>query len=271
MKQKQYILHSLTIEVIAVLLASMIAFQICNMLSIRMSLLPFVMAVGYVILKLLYHLCISIARYIIETPLSHLALADEVTDKKTSAVASLHTQDCVEVQKRRMELFHYEYQHEQQQYKQQKEREEDEKLNAILKYTRDTFKRFDLDETEIFQICESVRYFVTNRQVLSMTEIHIKKHSSLTQISLKNFAWNIAFQYNIGGDVTTSFVMATFAEWFTNSTFDTVRKNLRTTTGRHKIEIDENIVSKPFFRFQIIIIIGSCLCYQSIYINLLLN
>lgn len=83
MKQKQYILHSLTIEVIAVLLASMIAFQICNMLSIRMSLLPFVMAVGYVILKLLYHLCISIARYIIETPLSHLALADEVTDKKT--------------------------------------------------------------------------------------------------------------------------------------------------------------------------------------------
>lgn len=214
MKQKQYILHSLTIEVIAVLLASMIAFQICNMLSIRMSLLPFVMAVGYVILKLLYHLCISIARYI------------------------------VEVQKRRMELFHYEYQHEQQQYKQQKEREEDEKLNAILKYTRDTFKRFDLDETEIFQICESVRYFVTNRQVLSMTEIHIKKHSSLTQISLKNFAWNIAFQYNIGGDVTTSFVMATFAEWFTNSTFDTVRKNLRTTTGRHKIEIDENILSK---------------------------
>ena len=244
MKQKQYILHSLTIEVIAVLLASMIAFQICNMLSIRMSLLPFVMAVGYVILKLLYHLCISIARYIIETPLSHLALADEVTDKKTSAVASLHTQDCVEVQKRRMELFNYEYQHEQQQYKQQKEREEDEKLNAILKYTRDTFKRFDLDETEIFQICESVRYFVTNRQVLSMTEIHIKKHSSLTQISLKNFAWNIAFQYNIGGDVTTSFVMATFAEWFTNSTFDTVRKNLRTTTGRHKIEIDENILSK---------------------------
>ena len=44
--------------------------------------------------------------------------------------------------------------------------------------------------------------------------------------------------------MTTSFVMATFAEWFANSTFDTVRKNLRTTTGRHKIEIDENILSK---------------------------
>lgn len=99
MKQKQYILHSLTIEVIAVLLASMIAFQICNMLCIRMSLLPFVMAVGYVILKLLYHLCISVARYIIEAPLSHLTLANEVTDKETSTVTSLHTQDCVDVQK----------------------------------------------------------------------------------------------------------------------------------------------------------------------------
>ena len=125
-----------------------------------------------------------------------------------------------------------------------KEKEDDEKLNAILKYTRDTFKRFDLDETEIFQICECVRYFVANRRVLSMTEIHIKKHNSITQISLKNFAWNIAFQYNIGRDMTTSFVMATFSEWFANSTFDTVRKNLRTTTGRHKIEIDENILSK---------------------------
>ena len=129
-------------------------------------------------------------------------------------------------------------------YVNEEEREEDEKLNAILRYTRDTFKRFDLDETEIFQICESVRYFVTNRRVLSATEIHIKKHTSLTQISLKNFAWNIAFQYNIGRDMTTSFVMATFTEWFANSTFDTVRKNLRTTTGRHKIEIDENILSK---------------------------
>ena len=54
MKQKQYILHSLAIEVIAVLLASMIAFQVCKIFGIRMSLLPFVMAAGYVILKLIY-------------------------------------------------------------------------------------------------------------------------------------------------------------------------------------------------------------------------
>lgn len=77
-----------------------------------------------------------------------------------------------------------------------------------------------------------------------MTEIRIKKHSAATQISLKNFAWNIAFQYNIGGDLTTNFVMTTFSEWFSNCTFETVRKNLRTTSGRHKIEIDENILAK---------------------------
>lgn len=245
MKQKQYILHSLTIEVIAVLLASMIAFQVCNIFGIRMSLLPFIMATGYGILKLMYHLCITMAKYIIEAiPPSFWASVKKRSRKKTLALASFPISNCEEVQKKRMELFHYEYQREQQQYQWQKEREEDEKLNAILRYTRDTFKHFDLEETEIYQICESVRYLVTNRQVLSATEIHIKKRTSLTQISLKNFAWNIAFQYNIGRDMTTSFVMATFAEWFANSTFDTVRKNLRTTTGRHKIEIDENILSK---------------------------
>ncbi|UBD75172.1 hypothetical protein K6V26_02065 [Parabacteroides goldsteinii] len=245
MKQKQYILHSWVIEVIAVLLASMIAFQVCNIFGIRMSLLPFIMATGYVILKLMYHLCITVARYIIEAiPPSFLISVKKRDCKKTLALTSFPISNCEEVQKKRMELFHYEYQREQQQYQWQKEREEDEKLNAILRYTRDTFKRFDLEETEIYQICESVRYLVINRQVLSATEIHIKKRTSLTQISLKNFAWNIAFQYNIGRDMTTSFVMATFSEWFANSTFDTVRKNLRTTTGRHKIEIDENILSK---------------------------
>ena len=227
-----------------VLLASMVAFQVCNMLGIRMSLIPLVMVIGYVIQKLLYHLCCISARYIVDAiPPSLLISIKKCVSKKIQPLAYSPTSNCKEVQKKRMELFHYEYQREQQQYQWQKEREEDEKLNAILRYTRDIFKRFDLEETEIYQICESVRYFAANRQVLSATEIHIKKRTSLTQISLKNFAWNIAFQYNIGGDATTRFVMATFGEWFSNSTFDTIRKNLRSTIGRHKIEIDEKIIS----------------------------
>ena len=126
--------------------------------------------------------------------------------------------------------------------KAKKEREEDEKLQAVLQYTRNIFKQFDFSEEEIFQICECVRYFVSNRQALSVN-IHIKRRTTVTQISLKNFAWNIAFQYNISRDVTAQFVMHTFHEWFANSTIDTVRKNLRTTTGKHKINIDENIIS----------------------------
>lgn len=242
MKQKKHILlHSLTIEVMAVLLASMVAFQICDKFCIRMSLLPFVMVAGYVVLKLLYNLCILVSGYIIEI-LSSPKLA--LVEAPSSADASESISNKDGIQKRRMELFHYEYQQEQKHYQQQKEKEEDAKLCAILKYTRDSFKPLDFDESEIFQICECVRYFVINRQVLTMTEIRIKKHSVATQISLKNFAWNIAFQYNIGGDLTTNFVMTTFSEWFSNCTFDTVRKNLRTTSGRHKIEIDENILAK---------------------------
>lgn len=243
MKQKQYILHSLAIEVIAVLLASMIAFQVCKIFGIRMSLLPFVMAAGYIILKLIYHLCIILARYIIEViPPSFLVLVKKRVCKKTLPLACFPISNCEEVQKKRMELFHYEYQREQQQYQQQKEREEDEKLQAVMQYTRNTFRQFDFSEEEIFQICECVRYFVTNRQALSVN-IHIKRRTVVTQISLKNFAWNIAFQYNISRDVTAQFVMQTFHEWFANSTIDTIRKNLRTTTGKHKIRIDEHITN----------------------------
>ena len=65
---------------------------------------------------------------------------------------------------------------------------------------------------------------------------------NVTQIALKNFAWNIAFQYNLSGDHAARFVIATFNEWFSNTTFATVRKKLRTTTGRHVIEIDEHIL-----------------------------
>ena len=245
MAKKRHIIHSLTIEVVAVLLASMIAFQVCNMLGIRISLLPFVMAACYAVLKLLYHSCVWIAGYIADAiPLQKLTLTSESIHINSPDIASEVAIPIEDIQKKRMELFHYEFQREQQLYQQQKEKAEDEKLCAILRYTRNEFKKFDFDEAEIFQICECVRYFVINRQVLSMTEVRIKRHSSATQISLKNFAWNIAFQYSIDGDMTTSFVMTTFAEWFSNSTVETVRKNLRTTTGRHKIEINENIIDK---------------------------
>lgn len=244
MKQKQHIFQSLAIEVTMVLMASIISFPIGNVLEVQLATLPFVMGACYVILKLIYLICISLSAHLIDI-ISLLYPKPTQSSQQTKddcAFANISSSiDNNDILTKRMELFHCEYQYEEQQYLQQKEREEDEKLQAILRYTRNTFRRFDFSEDEIFQICECVRYFVTNRKALTVS-IHVKRRTILTQISLKNFAWNIAFQYNISRDITAQFVMQTFHEWFANSTIDTIRKNLRTTTGKHKIKIDEHII-----------------------------
>lgn len=244
MRQKQHIFQSLTIEMITVLLASILSFPLSDAISVQLKFLPFVMVACYVVLKLVYHLCVSISSHIISfiSQLYHRPTHSESNNKDYTSENSPSMIGDNDILMKRMELFHYEYKHEEQQYLQQKEREEDEKLYAVLQYTINTFRRFNFDEEEIFQICECVRYFVTNRQVLTNTAIRIKRRTIVTQISIKNFAWNIAFQYDISRDVTAQFVMQTFHEWFANSTIDTIRKNLRTTTGKHKIPIDEHIV-----------------------------
>ncbi len=245
MKQRQHIFQSWAIEVATVLLASTISFPVSDALSVQLSILPFIMVACYVALKLIYHLCLSLSARIISLA-SLFCHKPTKSNRQTKGDSTLATAISMvgndDIQMKRIELFHYEYLHEERQYLQQKEKEEDEKLQAVLQYTRNTFRQFDFSEEEIFQICECVRYFVTNRKALS-ANIHIKRRTTVTQISLKNFAWNIAFQYNISRDITAQFVMQTFYEWFANSTFETIRKNLRTTTGKHKIKIDEHIIS----------------------------
>ena len=244
MKQRQHTFQALAIEVVTVLLASIISFPLSDVIGVQLSFLPFVMVACYVALKFIYHICIFLSAHIIAI-VALLRQNSMPSNKQTKEeYAFANTSSAIgsnDVLMKRMELFHYVYQHEEQQYLQQKEKEEDAKLQAVLQYTRNTFRQFDFNEEEIFQICECVRYFVTNRQALGVN-IHIKRRTAVTQISLKNFAWNIAFQYNISRDVTAQFVMQTFHEWFVNSTIDTIRKNLRTTTGNHKIRIDEKIL-----------------------------
>ena len=247
MRQRQHTFQALAIEVVTVLLASIISFPLSDVIGVQLSFLPFVMVACYVALKFIYHLCLSLSAHIISLTslFCHKPTKSNRQTKDDSTLAtaiSMVSND--DIQMKRIELFHYEYLHEERQYLQQKEKEEDEKLQAVLQYTRNTFRQFDFSEEEIFQISECVRYFVTNRQALSVN-IHIKRRTAVTQISLKNFAWNIAFQYNICRDVTAQFVMQTFHEWFANSTIETIRKNLRTTTGKHKIKIDEQIVKHP--------------------------
>ncbi len=246
MSNKQYMLQKLTIELVSVLLASLVAFRVCDMLSIQLAYLPLVLVGCYIALKLLYNLSIIMVGYAMKliSLIYKVESRPILTTNIGAAVEYGSSEKNNDVLKKRMELFHYEYQSEQQEYVKRKEMEEDAKLTAMLKYTRDTFCRLDFEDAEIFQICECVRYFLTNSQPLSKTEIRISKRSIVTQISLKNFAWNIAYPYDISGDATAVFVFNTFNEWFANTRIATIKKTLRTPNGRHKIEIDENVLAK---------------------------
>lgn len=140
--------------------------------------IPITLLVVYILLKFFYRKGTSWIH-------RHATSKGSVANLSTEIERFDHPLGKAEVQKKRMELFHHEFQLEQQSYLLQKEKENDLKLAAILKYTHDTFKRLDFDETEIFQICECVRYFVTNQQVLNQTEEHIKRRMNVTQIALK--------------------------------------------------------------------------------------
>ena len=83
-----------------------------------------------------------------------------------------------------------------------------------------------------------------NEKVLSLPDLKIERRPEITQISLKNFAWNIAYQYKLPGQLAAQFVMTTFHEWFADSTLYTVVKNLKTTSGNHAIPIDTHILKK---------------------------
>ena len=235
MARNRNILLTLTIESPIVLVASMVAFRLHEVVVMPIEVSVFILVAIYTCLKTVSIFCLPIIKKFVSMR--------ENSYREFQAASTTTTPNDIEIQKQRMELFHQEYQYEQQQYVQRKENADEAKLQAVLKYTKDTFKNLDFDEAEIFQLCECVRYFVTNKQSLTHTDIRIRRRVSVTQIALKNFAWNIAFQYNIGGDATALFVMHTFNEWFANSTLETIRKNLRTTTGRRKIEINEKIAN----------------------------
>lgn len=138
--------------------------------------------------------------------------------------------------------FHDHYVAETSIVREQLAREDTEKLDKILAYTKETFMRLNFSQTEVAQILDCVRYFVCHKEVLNVNALKISKKPEVTQASLKNFAWNIAFQYTIDGDTTASFVKATFGEWFANTELSSIKKTLRNTRGAHAVEIDENIL-----------------------------
>lgn len=150
------------------------------------------------------------------------------------------TNDVIEL--KRMDLFHSQFEKSHEEYARKVAEQKDIKLQKVLRYTTDTFCRLGFTASETFQICECVEYLVTNNQVLTSPDLKIQRRTEITQISIKNFAWNIAYQYRLPGNLTALFVMTTFHEWFTDSTIETVKKNLKTTSGKHLIPINTNIL-----------------------------
>lgn len=179
MKHRQHTLQSIIIEVVIVLLASIISFPLSDIVGVSLSALPLVIVVCYVILKSIYHLCISLSAYTIELTSSFYPKQQNKDECTLEGISSRAGDN--EIMTKRMELFHYEFQHEQQQYRQQKKKEDDEKLDAIMKYTLTTFKRLNFGETEIFQICECVRSllpigkFLPPRKYISRNELPLRK------------------------------------------------------------------------------------------------
>ena len=144
----------------------------------------------------------------------------------------------------RIDLFHSQFEKSQEELAKEVIQQKELKLQKILQYTTDTFCRIGLTEHETFQIRECVEYLVKNEKVLSLPDLKIERRPEITQISLKNFAWNIAYQYKLPGQLAAQFVMTTFHEWFADSTLYTVVKNLKTTSGNHAIPIDTHILKK---------------------------
>lgn len=170
--QKNDILKNMSIETTGILLASIVSLHICNITNVSQWIIPFSIVAIHTLIKLVFILCRRDSKY------------PYVPSKEINVIRNseckCRPQEHREILKKRMELFHQEYSLEQQLYLQQKEKEQSIKLEKILKYTRDTFKRLNFEEVEVFQLCECVRYLVTNSQVLSNVEITIHKRASVT-------------------------------------------------------------------------------------------
>lgn len=110
MSKKQYTLQKLTIELVSVLLASLVAFRICEILSIKLAYLPIVLVGCYIVLKLLYSLSIIMVGYVMKLiPIIYIKEASPVLTSSIGAVTEYNSsKKNNDAFRKRMELFHYE-------------------------------------------------------------------------------------------------------------------------------------------------------------------
>ena len=95
--------------------------------------------------------------------------------------------------------------------------------------------RLNFTEGETAQVLECMKYFVTHKKVLNADAMRIQKKPNVNQASLKNFGWNIAYQYGIDGATTALFVKTTFKDWFSNTEVSSIIKTLSNFQGSYAI------------------------------------
>lgn len=122
-----------------------------------------------------------------------------------------------------------------------KTKKDNEKLEKVLRYTRLVLLPHGFSDEELYQIEEAVKLLIEYEGVVNCVAVTIGKNK-LKQADLKNFAWNIGYQYKIDSEKLALFVLNLFHSWFKNTEKETIRKTLRNTTGNYSIEIDENII-----------------------------
>lgn len=140
MKQNKYSILPAIIEALIILTTSMLTLLLREVPGMMTYIIPITLLAVYILLKFFYRKGTSWIH-------RHATSKGSVANLSTEIERFDHPLGKAEVQKKRMELFHHEFQLEQQSYLLQKEKENDLKLAAILKYTRDTFKRLDFDVT----------------------------------------------------------------------------------------------------------------------------
>ena len=170
------------------------------------------------------------------------SLSLEEVSVTPEALAKLQLKRDIQKAHDEMEVFINQEQIDRKQMNEAKIAREAKKLEAILKYTRYTLMPHGFTDEELYQIEEAVKLLVELNGVTRMEVLSISKKKDLKQADLKNFCWNIAYQYGIDPKTTALFALNLFYAWFSNTEPSSIQKTLRNTTGNYTIEIDENII-----------------------------
>lgn len=176
---------------------------------------------------------------IVAQPVQQDPKLEEANDLQPKIMPQL--EDALKSAQRDLALFMQQLHIDRIQLTEAKEKHDKEKLENILRYTRLVFLPHGFSDEELYQIEEAVKLLVQCNGIVNCVSVKIAKNK-LKQADLKNFAWNIGYQYNIDSEVLAMFILNLFHSWFKNTEKETIRKTLRNTNGAYSIKIDENII-----------------------------